>query len=215
MSRKCSQCGTENADDARFCDICGYDLDQAPIPTPPVGPVVQPPIGNPPVGGNQCPNPDCHAQVSPADDFCPSCGLQLKGQAVDQGNANQGDGQAVLPPPPPPPPVGSLVGKFTVVDANTDLVIPNGKTEAIIGRQDAQSGVFPEVDLDQFDAINKGVSRRHCKLTLQGGLMYIEDLNSVNHTYLRQQQLTPGQKYAINDGDEVVLGKMRLVFHAS
>jgi len=215
MTKKCSQCGTDNTDDARFCDKCGYVLEDQPVGGG--GPITGPGGSEPEVeqgnqgGGNQvepglqCPNPLCRAPLRPEDEFCPSCGERVK-PATPPIDGGGGLGPIVEP-------LIGLAGRFTVLEFNEDVVIPAGKTEATIGRQDPQSGAFPEVDLDKFDAINKGVSRRHCKLSFQGGIVYVEDLNSVNHTFLRQQQLTPGQKYALNDGDEIVLGKLRLVYH--
>lgn len=216
MSKKCSQCGTENTDDARFCDKCGYVLEDQPVGsggpiTGPGGPEkVEEPVnqggGNPVEPGLKCPNPQCQGPIRPEDEFCPSCGERVKPAQPPVGG-DTGPGPIIES-------IVGLAGRFTVLDANEDVVIPAGKTEAIMGRQDPQSGAFPEVDLDKYDAINKGVSRRHCKLSFQGGIVYVEDLNSVNHSFLRQQQLTPGQKYALNDGDEIVLGKLRLVYHA-
>jgi len=207
MAKKCSQCGTENTDDARFCDKCGYVLEDQPVGADqiagPGGPEQKEEPdnqggGNPVEPGLQCPNPLCRGPVRPEDEFCPLCGERVKPEDL---------GKLIIETPP------GIAGRFTVLDANEDVVIPAGKTEAVMGRQDPQSSAFPDVDLDKYDAINKGVSRRHCKLSFQGGIVYVEDLNSVNHTFLRQQQLTPGQKYALNDGDEIVLGKLRLVYH--
>lgn len=203
MSIKCKNCQVENADDARYCEGCGMVLDiqpdgqgevKPPKPVDDSGGTGPGPDVNPQV--IVCPNPQCRAQVPADADHCPSCGQPMK-------------------EPPIKPPSQFITGRFTVVSAATDVKIPTGKVEILIGRQDVQSSVFPDVDLDAFDGINNGVSRRHCKLTLQGGLVYIEDLQSVNHTTLRQQQLVPGQKYVINDGDEVILGKLRLIYHSN
>lgn len=42
----------------------------------------------------------------------------------------------------------------------------------------------------------------------------IEDLNSVNKTHLRGLPLVPGQKYPLHSGDELLLGRLRLVYSA-
>ena len=69
--------------------------------------------------------------------------------------------------------------------------------------------------LEAHDALNQGVSRYHAKLTVQGGQVYVEDLKTANYTNLRGQRLQPGQKYPLNNGDELILGRLRLVYYAS
>lgn len=108
-----------------------------------------------------------------------------------------------------------VTGRFVVQTTNAALPIPPGKAEIIIGREDPVSGTFPDVDLEAHDGLNQGVSRRHAKITVENGQVVIEDLNTVNHTHLRGQQLVPGQKFPLNNGDEVVLGRLRLIYYTS
>jgi pSer/pThr/pTyr-binding forkhead associated (FHA) protein len=49
---------------------------------------------------------------------------------------------------------------------------------------------------------------------MQGGQSYIEDLNSVNFTFVNQHKLTPNQPQALNDGDEIRLGRVKVIFRA-
>ncbi len=85
--------------------------------------------------------------------------------------------------------------------------------ESIIGRWDADNGVFPDVDLDAFDNDAK-VSRRHAKIYRSNGAYFIEDLGSTNGTYVnRGRRLLPGNPQIISDGDEVIVGKTFLRFH--
>jgi pSer/pThr/pTyr-binding forkhead associated (FHA) protein len=76
------------------------------------------------------------------------------------------------------------------------------------------SGIFPDIDLDQHGGQDAGVGRRHAQLILQGGQVFIEDLDSVNGTVLNRQKIAPRQPQPINDGDEIRLGKMVLIFHS-
>lgn len=94
---------------------------------------------------------------------------------------------------------------------------PGGKfklvnDESIIGRWDADNGIFPDVDLDAYDADAK-VSRRHAKIVRNNGTYFIEDLGSTNGTYVnRGRRLLPGNAQMLNDGDEVIVGKTFLRF---
>ena len=59
-----------------------------------------------------------------------------------------------------------------------------------------------------------GVGRRHAQLILQAGQLLIEDLDSVNGTVVNKQRIPSRQPKPINDGDEIRLGKLVLIFHA-
>ncbi len=85
--------------------------------------------------------------------------------------------------------------------------------EAQIGRWDADGGIFPDVDLDTDDPEAK-VSRRHARITLNNGQYFLEDLGSTNGTFInRGKRLAPGQRQALCDGDEIIVGKTFLRFH--
>jgi len=85
----------------------------------------------------------------------------------------------------------------------------------VIGREDPVSGIFPDIDTDQFGGQEAGVGRKHAQLIVQGGQVYMEDLNSVNGTFVNKQKVTPQQPLPLNDGDEIRMGKLVIVYHAS
>ncbi len=77
----------------------------------------------------------------------------------------------------------------------------------LIGRWDPETGSFPEVDLDADDPEAK-ISRKHALLRIDGGKITIEDIGSLNGTYVnRQPRLSPGSPAEIKSGDEVIIGK--------
>ncbi len=84
--------------------------------------------------------------------------------------------------------------------------------ETSIGRWDADSGIFPDIDLDEDDAEAK-VSRRHARIIKHNGQYLIEDLGSTNGTFVnRGRRLLPGKRQALQHGDEVIVGKTFLKF---
>ena len=117
------------------------------------------------------------------------------------------------PQPSPQSPAKTITGRFVVQCFNTDLVIPAGKSEILIGREDPFKDFFPEINLDPYGGQDAGVSRRHARIRLQDGQTVIEDLNTTNGTLLNKRRLTPGEAAPLSDGDELCLGKIVLVYH--
>jgi hypothetical protein len=97
---------------------------------------------------------------------------------------------------------GGRVGKeFPIVGVETN-----------IGRWDADSGIFPDVDLDEDDAEAK-VSRRHARIVNHNSQYFIEDLGSTNGTFVnRGRRLLPGKRHVLQNGDEIIVGKTFLKF---
>lgn len=77
-----------------------------------------------------------------------------------------------------------------------------------LGRVDPASNVFPEVYISNEDDAAKSVSRRHARIMKQGGTVVVEDLASVNGTFLNGKRLDPYLPEPLNDGDTVYLGKV-------
>jgi pSer/pThr/pTyr-binding forkhead associated (FHA) protein len=82
----------------------------------------------------------------------------------------------------------------------------------IIGREDPVSGHFPDIDLTDHGGDEGGVSRKHARIYTESGQFYIEDLKSVNFTYVNRQKLPPRQPQPLNNGDEIRLGNVKLTF---
>ena len=61
---------------------------------------------------------------------------------------------------------------------------------------------------------SRRVSRRHARITEQGGVYYVEGLAENNPTLLNGQQLSLGRKYQLREGDTIGLGisNIQLVF---
>jgi pSer/pThr/pTyr-binding forkhead associated (FHA) protein len=85
------------------------------------------------------------------------------------------------------------------------------KEKIVIGRADSDVEDQPDLDLIPFGAEQRGVSRRHVLISRDDDSLFVEDLDSTNHTLLNGYALDPRQRYRLYDGDELVLGLMRLV----
>jgi len=80
--------------------------------------------------------------------------------------------------------------------------------ECVIGR--TVNDVMPDVDLTPYNAMDMGVSRRHVKLTRLLETIMVQDLGSVNGTYLNGQKLVPNQQRVLRNNDELRLGRLVL-----
>ena len=158
--------------------------------------------------------PVCQAEYPENTPFCDECGSYLLG-----GNGNETDllpvngvtwmdreemsgapGVDVTPP---------LSLKLTIPESGREMEVPLTK-EVNIGRLDPASASFPDIDLTSDGGLEKGVSRRHAKITRRGSEVFIEDLGSINGTFLNRKKLTPYLPQALKSGDELQLGKLIL-----
>ena len=117
--------------------------------------------------------------------------------------------QRTLPSPLPAAPY--------LVFTDTGLRLPiftADRPSIVIGRSDPLSGVYPDLDLQPFGAEQAGVSRRHARLTPRDDACWLEDLNSVNLTYLNDQRLAPDRPVRLKDGDLLRLGQLLITFRA-
>jgi hypothetical protein len=80
--------------------------------------------------------------------------------------------------------------------------------EVSIGRLDPATATFPDIDLTTDGALEKGVSRRHAKITRKGAEVFLEDLGSVNGTLLNGKRLTPYLPHVLASEDEIRVGRL-------
>lgn len=77
----------------------------------------------------------------------------------------------------------------------------------VIGREDPASSSYPDIDLVPFGGEEGGVSRRHAQITRRDDQYFIEDLNSVNYTFVNKRKIAVGVAQPLRDGDEIRLGR--------
>lgn len=192
---KCSECGYENMDGLDYCDGCGAKLAGAAAGSSTAAPAAAAPEAAPAADGNAAP-----AEAAPA--------------AAPESEAPTGE---IKPEPAPaaaePAPATAAAGapfkaKLSVVRGGRkgqEFPLEDGNN--LVGRWDPETGSFPEVDLDADDPEAK-ISRKHALIRIENGKITIEDIGSLNGTYVnRQPRLSPGSPAEIKSGDEVIIGK--------
>jgi class 3 adenylate cyclase len=83
-------------------------------------------------------------------------------------------------------------------------------TSLLIGRTDTASGSYPDVDLGSLQGFESGVSRRHARLLRSDQQVLIEDLNSLNGTFVQNVRLHAHHPHVLQPGDELQFGKVVL-----
>lgn len=91
----------------------------------------------------------------------------------------------------------------------SERAIESALTKAIhLGRLDPASDVFPEIDLTNYNGLEKGVSRRHARILKREGTVVVEDLGSINGTFINGKRLAPYLPEVLHHGDQLQLGKL-------
>jgi len=162
----------------------------------------------------------------PTSRTCSACGyINLPGEMFCQRCGVQIPPVSSTPPPPPKrapdpgeaPTAGARapyvrVGKLYLRPSGIEIGLPLGKREIILGRDDPTLDIYPQIDLTRYDGEQSGVSRRHARIWVDFAGVSIEDLNSTNFTFLNRYRLQPGQRYLLEDGDEIRLGLLVLEY---
>ncbi|MGH2478600.1 MAG: FHA domain-containing protein [Ktedonobacteraceae bacterium] len=196
--------GHENPDGSAFCDECGEPLASvAPAatsaaPTPP--PAAPAPA---PAGSQACPS--CGSINAAGEAFCSNCGNMLGAPAPADASS------APAPAPAASGAAPALTARL-VVEADNQEFDLSGKDNIVIGREDAVSNIYPDVDLSPHGGEEGGVSRLHARIFYENGQYLLEDENSTNFTYLNRQKLAGKTPTALHDNDEVRLGRVLLRF---
>ncbi len=163
----CSQCGSQNAENAKFCSQCGTPL--------------APPAGDP------LPN-DATATVT--------FGAPAKSDSDERASLNPADAAAVDALP-----AGSAL---LVVQRG-----PGAGSRYLLDTELSTVGRHPESDIFLDDIT---VSRRHVEFRREDKTFRVHDVGSLNGTYLNGDRVDDA---VLQNGDEVRIGKFRLIFFAS
>lgn len=131
------------------------------------------------------------------------------------GTTVQDSGQWFAGPPvstAPAPESGLLpTATLVLIGANAPFVL-TGREQYLVGRKDAEDGIYPEVDLTLSGGEEAGVSRRHAMISVRQSSFWLEDLDSLNYTFVNNSRLEPNRPQPLRDGDEVSFANIRMRF---
>ncbi len=169
----CTRCGRDNDASFAFCLECGQPLRPAVAVEP------------------ESPCSSCGSKLRYGSRFCGSCGRPV-GAAKPGSPAGTA---AAHPQPAAPPPLPSASpARFRLVAVRTDglpgSVFPLDKDDVVCGRTEGDIRI-PD---------DPTVSPRHARFKQSGGGLRVEDLSTVNGTYLKlraPRRIVPGDELRI------------------
>ncbi|HIX78619.1 MAG TPA: FHA domain-containing protein [Candidatus Corynebacterium faecipullorum] len=105
----------------------------------------------------------------------------------------------------------SVAGAENLAEGQALLVVkrgPNAGARFLLDQQTTTAGRHPEADIFLDDVT---VSRRHAEFRAEDGQFEVVDVGSLNGTYVNRE---PRNAQVLEVGDEIQIGKFRLVFIA-
>ncbi len=158
----------------------------------------------------------CGTQNPDEARFCAQCGNRL----VAPASAPDGSGESTATIAIGADKIETSDRQLNPVDAAAVDALPSGHALLVVQRGPGSGSRFL---LDQ-DVVSAGrhpdseiflddvtVSRRHAEFHRQGDSFTVSDVGSLNGTYVNRDRI---DRVQLNDGDEVQIGKFRLVFFA-
>ena len=154
--------------------------------------------------------PSCGSANPETARFCSNCGIPLKvGSDATSTISIKGldveaeaeAGAGLEPSALDALPVGSAL-----------LVVrrgPNSGNRYLLDGEVTTAGRHPESDIFLDDVT---VSRRHAEFLREGGVFSVRDVGSLDGTYVNRERIDAA---VLSGGDEVQIGKYRLVFYAA
>ena len=146
--------------------------------------------------------PECGFQNPEAANYCAKCGALL---VRDESGSDTTMSYT--------PEEGDDEGAAILDEIKTEgpaLVVRSGGGRAgehfLLEHESTTVGRSPDCDVFLDDVT---VSRKHAVLTQRDGGFFIEDLGSLNGTFLNRHRIESAE---LNDGDELQIGKYRLTF---
>ncbi len=162
-----------------------------------------------------CPN--CQKKNMLGAIFCQDCGVQLvfgDGEMVARdvekpGTPSFSEPAYTAPAAPAIPAMpADLKIALYIQDINEMLPLID-REEITLGRAIEGQPIIPDLDLTPYNGYEKGVSRLHASIRIDGNHVTVTDLGSANGTRINGTKLNPNQPQAVIHGDLLTLGKLQ------
>jgi len=157
--------------------------------------------------------PTCGHDNGSDSRFCANCGAALgESSAEVTSTINLGAAIPEADEAAVPGPTVDAAALDALAPGTALLVVqrgPNAGSRFLLDAAITTAGRHPDSDIFLDDVT---VSRRHAEFRIVDGTFFVADVGSLNGTYVNRSRI---DEAALHGGDEVQIGKYRLVFHAS
>jgi pSer/pThr/pTyr-binding forkhead associated (FHA) protein len=102
--------------------------------------------------------------------------------------------------------------RIFLTDKKATVQIPE-KEKVIIGR--TFGNTVADIDLGPYGGAEVGISRHHARLTRQGRRWLIDDLSSLNGTFVNEVQVRSGRPVPLKNGDLIRCSHLSFIFLVS
>jgi pSer/pThr/pTyr-binding forkhead associated (FHA) protein len=101
--------------------------------------------------------------------------------------------------------------KILLKDGGATIEAPPPREKGLIIGRTQKKGVA-DIDLGPHGALDAGVSRQHAHLFLKGTTWQIDDLGSMNGTFVNETKIQSGVPVSLKNGDVIRCGKLSFIF---
>ena len=206
---QCPACDNMNPADNVACEVCGAELPRAAGASP----IAPPPLIPPPLAAPDAAMIDAASvpAIPDVDVAMPTSPLATAVPGVSP--VPLGDAGLV---PVSPAPVSAPTPGAELQPGQVKLVVEQGQTvgaqfvlgdaEMLVGREDTDDGIYPDIDLSDQDA--GYVHRRHATLKFENGTLSVTHLGGGNKTRINNRPIPDDEAQPIKLGDKIAFGKV-------
>jgi FHA domain/zinc-ribbon domain len=159
--------------------------------------------------------PRCGQENPDGARFCSYCGIPLArgaGERVGESTSTLSLGGSELAEAEPEEPLADSAGTYEALPLGAALLVvkrgPGAGSRYLLDSDLTTAGRHPESDIFLDDVT---VSRRHAEFYRHPRGFTVRDVGSLNGTYVNRERI---EEADLSDGDEVQVGKFRLMFLA-
>lgn len=217
---QCPACDNMNPAENVACEVCGAELPHPAGATPMPAPTplsIPAPLAAPDADAfasspaPAMPDVDVSMPSAPLSTAAPGATPVPLDAPLDVPDAPP------IPPAPPAPLIAPAPGA-ELQPGQVKLVVEQGQTvgaqfvlgdaEMLVGREDADDGIYPDIDLADQDA--GYVHRRHATLKFENGVLSVTHLGGGNKTRINNRPIPDDEPQPVKLGDKVAFGKVVL-----
>jgi FHA domain/Double zinc ribbon len=215
--KSCPNCGSTAQDDARFCGVCGFNLQLSmPQRLEPIHDkgtsndllLPEPPPPEPTLSLSSVGIPATQAASGSA-----SLGQEQLREAKNTDGEDSGKDfldQHGIDDDVPNTQIQVKTRTTALLHVQSNSLIDLSGYQKVVHIGKPNDRVPPDINVSVFPS-SEVVSRVHADIHLEGGNCFVEDVGSANGTYLNNTQLPPGTRHPLRNGDRICLGKGDLV----